>query len=546
MYALVNGTIVTENESFVGTLLIEGSKIASINPTSIPSSYTAIDCTDFIIFPGAIDPHVHLEYFQGPNKIRSADDFYTGSVAAALGGTTTLIDFVETSPQHNTFPSALSDRIHHASKSILPIGFHMAIAGWDIERLGRLNPNSNFEDEVVDVLNKGVCSFKLYTAYKGLCIDQKNLKNVFNSLLKLNKSCLVIVHAEDNKVFEEKVSQCRSDFNFDPAYVAMTRPDVGEADASRLVCEVYKEEVENFESRDHTTDGKILSKSTSVGLHFVHVSAEKSAKILLDFQNFNISGEACIQHLILTDDVYKDQDICTRAAGVMAPVLRGESDNQYLWHQLIQEEIISMTATDHCPFQNIQRFGHSRLPTLIFENNQLVSNPNIDPWSDERPTLKPGLGFKEALVDGVVDRFPPFFTMPGGGAGIQLRVPFIIGEGMRRGMSLSHISRIIATNAAKRFGIKGKGSIKVGNDADLFIYDPNIETKVQLTGPLGAREAVAGNVVENVDVSLYEGKKIRGYPKTVFVEGKLVVENFKYTGEANTGKFLYREIETFS
>ncbi|KAL0228782.1 hypothetical protein GEMRC1_013402 [Eukaryota sp. GEM-RC1] len=499
--ALVNGTIVTESESFLGTLLLQNDTINSFLPpdSPLPEDCEVLDCTDRILFPGAIDPHVHLEYFQGRRKIRSADDFYTGSVAAALGGTSCLIDFCETNATlQNDFKTAIKERSELMNKAVLPIGLHMTVAGWDIKRMGE---TLNIE-EFKEAMELGCPTFKIYTAYRGLCLTYEYVKTIATQLsTHFGDQLMIIVHAEDNETFEREVEKCKQQALRDPRYVVQTRPSEGEGLATYNVCNAV------FSSKSNDS-------AESIRLHIVHVSCSESVKAIDEFKDsISVSGEACVQHLMLTDEVYQHDDVVVRSAAVMAPVLRSSTHNDALWTSLKQEQSVTMTATDHCPFQTAQRLEFQQLPTEVPDMSE--------------PT-----------------EVPAFWEMPGGGAGIQLRVPLLIEEAMKRGFDLPAISRIIATNAAKRFGLyHRKGVLKVGHDADVIIYNPKTVASVTLKGPSAAMTASPGDVVENVDVSLYNNRIIKGYPESLFVEGKLVVKDFKFTGESSRGGFIKRKIQ---
>ncbi|KAL0225455.1 hypothetical protein RCL1_003367 [Eukaryota sp. TZLM3-RCL] len=517
---LQNGLIVTERSTYIGSVLIIDDLIADVGTViNYPSDSLFIDCTGMILLPGGIDPHVHLEYYQGPNKIRSADDFFTGSVAASLGGTTCLIDFCETTDgQH--FESAIETRKREISKSVLPIGLHQTISAVDLDRMG----GSLSLSEVETAIRKGISSFKVYTAYRGLYINDKQFTEI---AVKMNREfsqqAIIIVHAEDNFVFESQVKYCRENGLVDPRYITQTRPGTGEANATLSICNIM------------SSLPKPSPLLTPLGLHFVHVSAIESARVIENYAHLNITGEVCVQHLSLTEDIYKSSNILERGMGVMAPVLRTEADNNYLFDQLKKEKQIHMTVTDHCPFTSKQRFGLKRLPDLIFDNDKkrLVSSAHEEKWHASTPT--------EMVPSPNTSTHPPFYEMPGGTAGIQLRVPIVINEARKRNFSWEQIGRIISTNAAKRFGMFSKyGSIEKGKKASILVWNPSIKCTVKVVGASCPEAAKPGDVVENIDVSLYEGREIEGWPWYVFSNGQKLVEEARFVGEPGMGGFLER------
>lgn len=328
------GLVVTDDgQDVVGDVVISGENVVMVTSDPIVCSWFeslaglagVIDAAGKVVVPGGIDPHCHLEYPQGGNTIVSADDFNTGSVAAACGGTTTVIDFVE-AQKGETLPQALAARRAAAeARSVVDFSFHMSLNRADERTLG---------PEVREVVSEGVSSFKIYTAYDGIRLkDDGEIVAVFKSL----RGCggLPIVHAENHELIMSRLREAREAHAHDPSGHPATRPVQGEAEATHRV--------------------SMLAEAVGVpaGLHVVHVTAEvalptfrlAAARTLANGTG-RITGEVCAHHLFLTDDVYR-RPRGESADFVCAPPLRPSSDVDAMWRALA-DKTLSFVVTDHC------------------------------------------------------------------------------------------------------------------------------------------------------------------------------------------------------
>jgi dihydropyrimidinase len=416
-----NGTVVTASDTFRANVAVVGDKITAMGQEPDWDAGQTLDATGLLILPGGIDPHVHLQYPQGPNRIVSSDDWFTGTVAAACGGTTTVIDFVEAGPDQ-TWMRAYARRLAEAeSQSVIDFGFHMVFNRADKRCLA----------EVPSAIEAGMSSFKIYMAYQGIRLTDSEMLMALESLKE--HGGLPIVHAENHDVIAHLVQQCLAAGRSQPRWHPSTHPAVAEAEAT----------------------GRALTLAEIVGIpmHIAHVSAEEGLTVIDGFRQRGrvVTGEVCPQHLLLTDTLYEQAGF-EPAKYVMAPPLRGEADTEALWHGL-QHGKLNFVVTDHCPFTLAQKRGERRTP-----GGTVAATPET-PWSD-----------------GV----PPFNLIPGGAPGIETRLPLLYHFGVNQGrLSLNQFVSVTSTAAARLFGLyPSKGTIAPGSDADLVLFDPRHEVTI--------------------------------------------------------------------
>jgi dihydropyrimidinase len=317
-----NGTIVTSKEQFKSDVLIQDDKIISI-AEHIPEKQVdkVIDAKDRYIFPGGVDPHVHL-HLSTPAGY-SSDDFLSGGIAALCGGTTTILDFV-TPKKGQPLPEALSNRIDEASNCPIDYSFHISPVDW----------RTTSEEEIQQCIELGFPSFKIYLAYKDtIGLDEESTYHVMKALGK--HSGMVTAHCE----LGDEVNTFR-DFYFNqkmvsPLYHMLSR-------ASQLESIAVKRAID-------------IADQTNCTLYIVHVSAGDSLKHIHLAQQSGqpIFAETCPQYLLLDESKYTG-DFEQTAKYVISPPLRKPEDANQLWEG-IQNNIIQTVGTDHCPFSFEQK-----------------------------------------------------------------------------------------------------------------------------------------------------------------------------------------------
>lgn len=479
------GRIVTGSDEFFGDILVCNGRIQALGQDLIPTLgehvERVIDATGLLVIPGGVDPHVHLAYPQGTHHILSSDDWLTGSVAAASGGTTSVIDFVEATPGQTWMEAFALRRAQAEAESVIDFGFHMSFNRTDEASLA----------QVPEVIAAGMPTFKIYMAYDGIRLEDRGMLIALRHLAK--KGGLAIVHAEDHEVIMAEVSRCASEGLTSPLHHPATRPAAGEADA--------------------TFRALSFAELAGCPMHIVHVSASRGLAAIRAFRSrgLPVTCEVTTQHLLLTEERY---GLPGGEGCIMAPPLRTSADTEAMWEGLVAGDI-DFTITDHCPFTTAQRTGKRRTPEFRKLPSGRVQSSPEDPWSSD---------------------MPPFYRMPGGGPGIETRVPLMYHYGVVKGrMSLSRFVDVTSSAAAKVFGLyPRKGTLAPGADADIVLFDPAEE-----------RVLHASALHQNCDYTPYEGMTLKGWPRTVISRGRVLVENFEWTGgNGGGGAWLERKIAT--
>ena len=448
---IAKGTVVTAKAVYAADVGIAGEEIAAIGQGL--RGRRTLDARGCYVLPGAVDVHVHLQMPVSGGRYVSSDDFASGTVAAAHGGTTTVIDFVEPQPGQSLL-QALADRRAQADGGVaVDYGLHMTIPTWHADCLER-------HSEIPAVIEAGVPTFKLYLAYAGLRLDDAQLYTVLRALAA--HGALPIVHCENGPVCDCLRAEALAQGHTAPRTHALTRPARQEAEAV----------------------GRALDIAALAGapLYVVHVSCAEALERVVAARRRGqpAYGETCPQYLALTAEVLE------RPGGerfICAPPPRSEDDQAALWGALARGELQTV-ATDHCPFT---------------------------------------LAEKAAGAD--------FTQAPGGLPGIEARLSLLHTLGVRGGhLSLSRWVEVCCTAPARLFGLRRKGDIAPGFDADLVIFDPAGEITMS-----------ADSLHEKVDWTPYEGWRLRGWPRVTVSRGEVIVEDGCFVGELGRGRFVARK-----
>jgi dihydropyrimidinase len=321
-----NGTIVTSTEEYNSDIYISDGRITRIEP-EIPfsSDDKVIDAMGYYVFPGGIDPHVHM-HLPSPAGY-SSDDFYTGSRAALFGGTTTLLDFV-TPEKGQSLSEALRLRKKEARDSFTDYSFHVSPVEW----------RETTEQEVQECIREGITSFKVYMAYKDtIGLNDDDLFKVMKMVGQAGK--LVTIHCESGDEIEKLRNRYFEERHFEPEYHALSRPASLEAYAVKKAID--------------------MANRANCSLYIVHVSAKESLEYIIEAQERGqkVYSETCPQYLFLDDSKYQG-DFSETAQFIISPPLRKKEDNEALWNA-ISKDTISTIGTDHCPF-NFQQKARGR------------------------------------------------------------------------------------------------------------------------------------------------------------------------------------------
>jgi dihydropyrimidinase len=313
-----NGTIVTATETYQADIGVEGEQIALIGQDL--TGEATLDAQGMYVMPGGVDPHTHMELpFMGSI---SADDFRTGTIAAACGGTTTIIDFA-IQGEGQTLREALDIWLEKAKdKAVIDYGMHVAIGAMDDERM----------EEMGAMVEFGVPSFKVFMAYKGsFMVDDETL---FRSLLRAKEiGGLITVHAENGDVLNYLINKHVSEGKTEPIWHALSHPPEAEAEATHRAV--------------------VLAGMTGAPLYVVHMTSADALESLKAgrAQGFRVFGETCPQYLMFSMEKYEEPNF-EGAKYVMSPPLRAEGHSEALWKGLASGDLQAV-GTDHCPFNDL-------------------------------------------------------------------------------------------------------------------------------------------------------------------------------------------------
>lgn len=448
-----NGRVVTAAEDYMADILVEGDKISAIGRDLTAPNAEVIDATGMVVFPGAIDPHVHLDMpFMGTY---SADDYSTGTLAALHGGTTMVIDFILQTQGRSLHEALETWQKKSEGKAYGDYSYHMAVTDY----------NADTRKEIIQMVeNEGITSFKTFMAYKGaLMIDDGQMVGLMREVKE--RGGLVTVHATNGDMIDHLIAKHRAEGNMRPLYHWLSQPEITEAEASGRFCDMA-----------HYTDvpAYIVHLTCEGALNAVRRAAARDQKVFV---------ETCIQYLLLDADLY-DSPGFEGAKWVMSPPLRKAKDRATLWAG-INQGLVQVVATDHCPF--------------TWEQKQMGKDD--------------------------------FSKIPNGHPAIENRVELLWSEGVNKGrISATKFVEVVSTNPAKIFGMyPKKGTLAVGTDADIVIFDPNKEHVIS-----------AKTHHMNADYSGYEGWKVTGKTRTVVLRGKVAIDDGEVKINKGYGEFVKR------
>jgi dihydropyrimidinase len=412
-----------------------------------------IDATGCYVMPGGVDVHTHLDLSIFNSK--SADDFRSGTIAAACGGTTTVVDFCV---QEKNEPLSRAIELWDEKaqgKAAIDYGYHMIIHDVTDAVIG----------ELATLPQRGISSFKLFMAYRNVfMVDDIAMTQVMEAARR--HGALVMVHAENGDLADYLGAKLIQERKVGPAFHVAARPPRVEAEA--------------------TSRALALAELVGAPVYIVHLTCEEAFEELLRAKMRGVVAlaETCTHYLFLTQEDLSRPNF-EGAKFVCSPPPRLPKDQVVLWRAL-KEGLLETVSSDHCS------------------------------W----------------LLRGHKDKgLNDFRLIPSGVPGVEERLMMVY-QGTHDGhISLMQFVDLVATRPARVFGMyPQKGTIAVGSDADVIVWDPN------------GRIVIAQSEMHNqMDYSTYEGTAIHGVPRTVLLRGKVIVENRKYIGTPGEGRFLHRQ-----
>ncbi|MDM8540869.1 dihydropyrimidinase [Desulfococcaceae bacterium HSG9] len=451
------GTIVSTTSRYVADVYAEGDKIKTIGADLDYPADEIIDAKGKYILPGAIDPHTHIAMpFMGTH---AQDDYETGTIAAACGGVTSLVDFDLQQKGETLFEALERKKALADGKVAIDYSLHPAV----------MDPRPEVIEEVKKAcLEYGTPSFKIFMVYD-FRVDDATMIRLLEETKKYGG--LVQVHAENVYIIQHLNEVLAKQGKLAPYFHAKSRPNIAEEEAIARAAKM----VELTGSRIY-----IVHLSSLEGLRQVKAAQDRGVQVF---------AETCPQYLLLDEERYKEPDF-NGAKYVMSPPLRTQASNDALWAGL-KDKSVQVVATDHCPFD----------------------------------------------FNGKKDMFgkDDYKKIPNGAPGIETLLMLMHSEGVVKGrISLERMVDVLSTGTARMFGLKDKGEIVVGKDADIVVFDP--EQKFTITQP---------KLHMNIDYTPFEGLEITGMPSAVYSRGKKVSqwngEQMEFVGEIGRGKFVKRE-----
>ncbi|MDQ3169648.1 MAG: dihydropyrimidinase [Acidobacteriota bacterium] len=357
-----NGTILNASDIYRGDVFIDGDKVTTIGSNLMMTADRVIDATGRYVLPGGIDVHTHLDMPFGGST--SADDFESGTIAAAFGGTTSIVDFA-IQYRGQTLREAFEAWSQKAQgKAVIDYGFHMIIT----------ELTSAVEDEMDAMVAEGVTSFKLFMAYPGVfMLDDAS---IFKAMLRTGQNGgTICMHAENGGVIDVLVQKALAEGKTAPKYHALTRPARAEGEATHRAI--------------------ALAEMANVPVYIVHLSAAEALDMVTEARDRGLPAyaETCPQYLFLSYDNYEEPGF-EGAKYVMSPPLRPKETQAQLWRGLASNDLQAI-STDHCPFcmKEQKVLGHgdfSKIPngapgietrmSLVYDGGVRTGRISLNRW----------------------------------------------------------------------------------------------------------------------------------------------------------------------
>jgi dihydropyrimidinase len=454
-----NGEIVTASERYIADIFCENETITRIErDMSPPPGADVIDATGKYVFPGFIDPHVHIYLpFMGTY---AKDTHETASKAALIGGTTTFIEMI--CPARSDEPMAAFDLWLGKAQgnSACDFTFHMGVTRYD----------DAAEQQFKEIVKQGLGSFKVFLAYKGAFgVTDEELYKTLGLAKKLG--VITTAHCENADLVLELQKKLLAEGKTGPEWHHASRPPLVEAEGVHHLI--------------------TFAEMHDAHVYIVHLSCDEALREAAagKYRGVKVWIETLIQYLLI-DKTHAERPDFEGAKYVMSPPLRDQKNQAVLWNGL-RDGLVSTLATDHAPFD--------------FSNQKRMGENDFTKIPNGIPSLE--------------DRINSFYTH-----GVK-----------RKRLDLHRFVDAGSTQAAKLFGLfPRKGTVQLGSDADLVVYDPNYRGIIS-----------AETHTMNVDYNAFEGMPIEGRPHVVTVRGQVAVRDGRFIGQPGRGQFLQREPSHF-
>lgn len=457
------GTVITAASRAGCDLGIRDGRIAAIG-LDLPAGARELDARGLWVLPGGIDSHVHFDQ-PTPPGITFADDFLSGTRAAAAGGNTLVMPFVMQEKGKSLRDAVTAYKAKAEGRCHIDVSFHLIISDPTPAVLGQ---------ELPALVADGMTSFKVFMTYDDLVLNDRQLLEVFE--VAKREKALVMVHAEGYDTIKYLTETLEADGKTAPLHHGASRPAIVEREATHRA-------ISHAELLD-------------VPIMIVHVSSADAMEQIRWAQQrgLKVYAETCPQYLVLTE---KDMDGLNMegARYVCSPPPRDEASQRAIWNGL-STGVFQTFSSDHCPF--------------YYEGSEGKQNPKAR---------------------------TSFRWVPNGIPGVETRLPILFSEGVSKGrMTVEEFVALSATNHAKMYGLyPRKGTIAVGSDADLALWDPDLERPITQAG-----------LHHGSDYTPYEGFVVKGWPVTTVAGGRVVVEDGEVVGDPSWGRELPRDLSPYA
>ncbi len=452
------GTVATASDTFSCDVGIAGGRITALGD-NLGTAGEIVDARGLLVLPGGIDSHVHIAQPSAPGIVM-ADDFASGTLAAAFGGNTMVLPFA-LQQKGESLRQVVKD--YHAKadgRCYVDVSFHLIIADATDSVLGQ---------ELPALVNDGYTSFKVFMTYEGLALSDMEMLKVMS--VARETGALVMVHAENYDAIRFLTDRLEQAGKTAPQYHATSRPIPVEREATHRAIS--------------------LAEIIDVPVMIVHVSNREAMEEIARAQRrgLKVYGETCPQYLVLTEKDLEGLNM-EGAKYVCSPPPRDKASQQACWEGM-EQGIFSLFSSDHCPFK----------------------------YDDPHGKLLP-------------KGRTSFRWVPNGIPGVETRLPILFSEGVGKGrITLNEFVALTATNHAKTYGLyPKKGTIAVGSDADIVLWDAKREVTISQSLMHGG-----------CDYTPYEGIKVKGWPLSTMLRGKFVVRDGKLAGKPGDGAYVPRE-----
>ena len=450
-----NARVATAADVFESDIGVKDGAIAAL-ARGLPKGKQEIDAAGRWVLPGGIDGHCHFDQPMTDGS-KMADDFYTGTLSAACGGTTTIIPFA-CQLKGQSLQAAVDDYHQRAEgKAVIDYAFHMIVSD-PTERV--------LKEELPRLIANGYTSFKIYMTYDDLKLNDRQILETL--AVARREGAMAMIHAENTDCIAWLTEQLLAAGHTAPKFHATSRPMLVEREATHRAI--------------------ALSELVNIPVLIVHVSGREAVEQIRWAQGkgLRVYGETCPQYLFLTAENLEDEGF-HGAKCVCSPPPRDKANQEVIWHGL-ENGVFQVFSSDHAPFRY------------------------------DGPSGKQ-----------IAGKAAPFSKIPNGIPGVETRLPLLFSEGVLGGrIDVNSFVALTSTNVAKIYGLyPRKGTIAVGADADLVVWNDQVKLKIE-----------NALLHHNVDYTPYEGIELSAWPEITISRGEVVWSRPNASAAKGRGRFL--------